>query len=224
MTIYDDGLDEKMTKLLKHDPLAEAERRTGKPWHDSEETQALGLLAQIEHASSLRAMLTTCVDSVYGMEIKPWREILAAEGFERVFALPFKGRSFTGEPAPVESLEIHWKASEGLLLRFDTFHGHVNAATVYYNWRSLDPDRRSYTESGFWRGGAGNVWVGDHDAREGLRLKLHNLRTHGELLSSWEERPFLWLNHYMDDPKAHDGIGEERLAALPAAVRHAITP
>lgn len=72
-----------------------------------------------------------------------------------------------------------------------------------------------------------NLWVGDHDCREALKMNITYMIENGKFLTKWKERPFLWLLHYGDkEVKGYDyqKINEERIAMLPDYVRDAITP
>jgi hypothetical protein len=79
------------------------------------------------------------------------------------------------------------------------------------------------------------VWAGNHDGREAIRHNIAKLEEFGSFVNPWQERPHLWLLHYMDT-KDENGdsldyrllnsrtINEERILLLPSHVQRAITP
>ena len=42
------------------------------------------------------------------------------------------------------------------------------------------------------------VWIGDNDVREGLAFRLEQMRSGGQFVTPWIERPFLWLLNYTE--------------------------
>jgi hypothetical protein len=215
--------DEQLDKLLAFDPLAAAEKVTGVDhYSESDETMGLGvLLAQGHNRAKDRALLERG-DTTFSSSLARYVAVIEGAGFERVLELPFAGQSL-GETRD-ETLNI-FAHRDGLLLKFDTYGGtSVNGGKVWYNWRPSDPEnprRFDVTSSGHMR--RDGVWVGDHDCREALLYNLGRMRSLGDFVNPWAERPFLWLLHYMDT-KGEDGydygaINAERIAMLPEWVR-----
>jgi hypothetical protein len=74
--------------------------------------------------------------------------------------------------------------------------------------------------------GGGGVYE-SLDCREAIRYYLGKMRETGTFLPVWENRPFLWLLHYMDTKDEgydYKAITASRIAQLPEHVRNAITP
>ncbi len=216
-------------KLLRFDPLAEAERLTGTSIHDPapdgqmNAATALGFVVMQSHAAAKEAALRARGDTLFSNELGRYLGIIEAAGFEQVLSVPFQHYPDHGDRYFI------YARRDGLLLAFDTFGGEktVNGGKVYYSWRPSEAARENpwaYTSSGGYRG---DVWQGDHDCREALIYNLDRLAANGEFVCPWVERPFLWLLNYAE-PKVegydYHAINRERIAALPPWVREFIGP
>lgn len=204
--------------LLSYDPLAEAERVTGQSYKDDEATMRLGFGLQVMHSRDKEAALREVRDSYFSMDLSETLALFAEMGFEEVLCDTFTGNG------SAETFRILWNP-EGLLATVESYRGtHRNAAKVYYNLAVRDSsDLWSRTSSGSMP--VDDVWVGDHDAREGIRTNLDRLREVGDFLPVWIEAPFLWLVNYAETKDAgydYAAINEERIGRLPEHVRDAI--
>jgi hypothetical protein len=223
------GQAESVAAMLRFDALAAAEVATGKSYKDDAATGVLGLLGHMAACEAREKALLDADVTVLSNEVARYERILLAEGFSLVHGEPFLGTGYAATGGEAETPEVLclWWHPDGLLLRYDTFGGagyHVNSSTVYFNWRStVAADwHRIERFSGHWKEG---VAVGSFDAREGLRLSLHSLRSRGGFVSPWIERPWMWLLHYMDtkaEGYSHEAITGRRLTALPEHVLAAI--
>jgi len=207
---------EQIAKLLRTDPLVEAERLSGKSYKDDPDTLHVGMALAMLHGAHKETVLRESGDSYMNMQFDDAVELFAALGFTEVYRETFVGRRVD------ETYLILWHP-EGLLATCESFDGtHRNSAKVYYNYRPNDeyPDW-GLTSSGRMHGG---VWVGDHDAREGIRHNLDAMRAAGRFVSVWSERPFLWLLNYTetDGESDHEALNEAKIAALPETVRSSI--
>lgn len=203
---------------LSFDPLAEAEKFTGKSYKEDAETMRLGFALAMEHNQRKESLLTSAHDSHMNMNFADSLALFADLGFSEVYRETFAGRD------TAEVYVILWHA-DGILADCESYGAtRRNSAKVYYNYRFHDGTRPRWdlTSSG---GMTGDVWVGYHDAREGIRHNLNALRAEGAFLPTWVERPFLWLLNYgeksTDDYK---DINAHKIALLPEHVRAAITP
>jgi hypothetical protein len=218
--------DETLKEILDFDPLAAAEKLTGKSYKTSEPTMALGFLAHLSHGERKKAALAEQDDTQFSNTVENYTRIIREEGFEKVLDIPFAGRFVEWRDPPQESYQI-WFHPDGLLLAFDTYRtDHINGAKFYFNVRFDDPNLRwSLRCSSSCAKSDISVLVGDFDAREAVRFHIRQLRTAGQLLNPWAEQPFLWLLHHMDtEDKNYDykTINAERIAMLPEHVRTAI--
>jgi hypothetical protein len=205
-------------ELLRFDPLAQAERITGNEYKTDDETAHLGMGIALLHNQRKNAALAASDDSHYGITFDGMVALMGRLGFDVVLT-----RTFAGRDAAETSLVL-WHP-DGILGTLESYHGdHLNTAKVYYNVRPHDEFLPwSVTSSGQHRLG---VWAGDHDAREGIRYNLDALREHGDFLSPWVARPWLWFLNYTDTDGDYDhkAINESVIAQLPEHVIAAITP
>ena len=71
------------------------------------------------------------------------------------------------------------------------------------------------------------LWVGDHDAREGIKNTISHMLECGVFLREWKSQPFLWILHHMDtksDSYDYKSINKRRMSLLPEEVIKKITP
>lgn len=203
--------------LLAFDPLGQAERLTGESYKDDGATMSLGFAMHMEHNRRKADALQAARDSHFAMNLAETLALYAEMGFAEVLCDEFAGTDVT------ETFHILWHP-EGLLATVESYGGvRRNCSKVYYNiaMRSTG-DMWSRTSSG--RLMPGDVWVGDHDAREGIRTNLDRLREVGDFLPAWVERPFLWFVTYAETKRDYDyaAINAERISRLPAHVIAAI--
>lgn len=204
--------------LLRFDPLDAAEKITGESYKTDRETLSLGFGMAMLHNERKAEALRQTRDSHYGMTFAEFRTLLAELGFEEVLVETFAGRDCP------ETFVIAW-SPEGVLAVCESYAGErLNSAKVLYNYRHPN----GYPGFGLTSSGSmcGDLWVGDHDAREGVRHNLGRMREAGEFVTPWRERPWLWLLTYMDTKGEydHEAITAARVARLPEHVRQAISP
>lgn len=203
---------------LNLDPLATANALTGRSYKDDPTTMALGFQLFLFHSQRKESLLRQTRDSYHSMSFTDQMTLFTELGFAEVYRETFPGTY--GQ----ETYVILWQPA-GLLATCESWSGtDRNSAKVYYNYRHQSGGYpNGLTSSG---GMHGNVWVGDHDAREGIRHNLNAMRDEGQFLSTWVERPFLWLLNYSEkgDGCDYEAINEDKIARLPQLVRHSITP
>lgn len=222
----------KLSDLMKVDPLADAEKITGKSYKDDEGTSALGFLLHLGHVDEVKAAAVAENDTHYGASFAYALAVYRDLGFDMVLA-----DEVVAEGDLTERYVVLWHP-DGILGTLESYGGDgMNSAKIYYNveadealpWNVTSSGRYAIHEDGR------KVWSGDHDGRTGLRASINGLREHGKFLSEWVDRPHLWLICYPES-KAHDGLGwsegaqvrkgitQERIDRLPEHVRMAITP
>lgn len=213
-------MSDDLTKMLNFDPLSAAEDITGVDYKDDEGTLLLGMSMAMLHNRAKEIALCEANDTHFRQTFDEAVAIFADMGFAEVLR-----DTFAGQDDREDTYLVLWHP-EGLLATCESYGEHLNTAKVLYNYAHANGALRwDLTSSGRFR--EDGVWVGDHDAREGIRHNLNALRAEGEFLSTWVERPFLWLLTYMDtkvEGYDYDAINEERVARLPEHVRQAITP
>lgn len=202
---------------LRFDPLAAAERVTGASYKDDPDTASLGMGLAMLHNESKAALLRRTADSYLMMPFAEQMELFADLGFDEVYRENFEGDSTT------ETFAILWHP-DGLLATCESYGGTGrNTAKVYYHYRheSGGAPRWELNSSGGMRG---DIWVGDHDACQGIRHNLDAMRAEGKFVAPWVERPWLWLLNYSETKGDYDSaaINAAKIAALPEHVRTSI--
>jgi hypothetical protein len=211
-----DRLDN-VAAALSFDPLAAAEKITGSSYKEDAETATLGMGLAMLHNQRKDALLKSAADSYLNMSFTEQMALFAALGFEEVYR-----ESFAGD-AVAETFTILWHL-DGLLATCESYGTRRNTAKVHYNYRHQTGGYPAgLTSSGHMRD---DVWVGDHDASEGIRHNLSAMRAEGVFLPQWAERPWLWLLNYSESKGDCDyaAINSAKIARLPERVRSAITP
>lgn len=233
-------------KLLKFDPLLQAEKETGKSYKEDEDTNSLGLGMMLMNNEFKARALRDSGDTVFSSKLTDYLEVVVALGFECVLKVPFQ-READGKK--IDNMMFVFWHPDGILLKFDTFSWGagdltINSSNFYYNWKPSVENRWEFTSSGKYHWPEEErknedfkpeIWVGYHDGREALKHKIEGLRQNGEFLSEWIENPIYSLTHYEDVPRhvrdswdyktrqdAYKKIADERYAQLPEHVRKAI--
>lgn len=149
--------DKDLGNLLDIDPLAEAEKITGKSYKDEDpdypvpgfnETSALGFALNFEHARNKERVLQEMDDTCFRNTLEDYTRIITEEGFEKILEIPFIGDGW-GEPVN-DTFFVYWHP-DGILLQFDTYNGNetINGSTFHYNWvTNSDGMRQNVTSSG----------------------------------------------------------------------------
>lgn len=208
--------DATIKEHLEFDAFHVAGQMTGKSYKDDSETESLGMGLLIAANRNREQALQKSGDTYMGMAFAEFLRVAESEGFAILSHEPIEGADYP------DTFAILWKASEGLLMRAESYWGgkSTNSAEVYFN---LQTDRFPHRASGEFCDGA---FIGHFDCRQGLRYALAEMRAQGQFLPQWRRRPFLWLLSYMDSKREgydYRAISEQRIASLPEDVRRAIT-
>jgi hypothetical protein len=223
MTMSDETLD----RLLKTDPLGDAEKITGKDYHDAE-TTAIGFGILREVSAKKTAILWMNDDTLFRNKLDRYVEIIEKNGFEQVLDIPF----LREDRICTEHLFVYANTTDGLLLVFDTYMGDdVSGGSIYYNWIPNEGvEIFDFISSGFVFKKSREhydddirILAGSHDCREALIYNMQQLRANGTFLTTWDEHKTLWLIHHGDNKyDCYSGIINERIAMLPDNIKHMI--
>lgn len=148
-------------------------------------------------------------DSTNGMPFRQYQTILDSLGFSPV--LHVKDRE--------DGLFVYAHRAKGILLRFTTYFGGINAADAHFNFRPRDPRRWICWGIGHFIDEATDIWVGTIDARARIRASLARLDHEGQFVVPWAKSQLLFLLTIDEKVKDHERIDRERVAALPEWVR-----
>lgn len=216
-------MNDKIGEALRFDAFGVAEDLTGESYKTDKGTSAIGMGLFFENNRQKEDLLRGSDDSFFNMDFVGQMAVFGKLGFEPVWH-----EEFDGSHTYPDFYSILWHP-DGLLATCESYGiGSRNSAKVYYNYKHPDVyfDWKLKSSGRY----VGDVWVGDHDAREGVRYNLDAMRAEGEFLSVWVERPWLSLVNYaegraegqtMEERKA---ITERKISELPEHVRRAITP
>lgn len=217
--------DDAVRELLNVDPIAEAELEMGQSWHDNEAVTWLGMGKQLSKSRMSEKVLASLDDTVFSNTLEDYLRKTDAEGFRTVLDIPFRGTGW-GQEGCTEHLIVRFHDEAGALLTFDTFGGDsVNGGRVSFNWITGGNYHHTLPLSGGCARKDKDVFVGDFDCREALRLTMRQMRSVGPFVTPWIEQPFLWLLHYMDTKNEgydYRAINAERILMLPIEVQAAI--
>lgn len=214
--------NEELEEALRFDPLAEAERITGKSYKESADTASLGLLLTQQQGERTDALLFLNRDTRFNATLEEQLDVIKDLGFQKLA----EGEIPTNvKEKPGDKWMIFWH--RGVLLFLDTyFEGKtLNSGKVYLNY--CGPRTALNRSSSGWAGEieGESVWDASYDIREGLRNYLEGIEAQGTILEKWIKPPFLWLLHYADtrvEGYDHKAITAARIALLPPEVQAAI--
>lgn len=209
-----DASDDGVAALLAHDPLGKIEDMTG----NYRDKPSLGFAYVGVHGSRKDKVLTDRGDTTFSMDTQSYIDVLEANGYVLLSSDTVSVQQYDDPPRD-ESWYI-LAHPNGLILYFDTHHGQRNAAKVCYVWRpAADIENRwECTSSGHM---TGNLWIGDHDAREAVIFNMERLRQNGKLLKSCPEQRKPWFISYWETPKDYDtsfdyhAISQAKIDSLP---------
>jgi hypothetical protein len=235
-----------LDEILNYDPLAEAEKLTGKSYKEDKRTMSLGFIEHIRHTADKRKTLHNLDDTSYSEDIERWTRITKDLGFEEVLHAPFEGTKYReDQDAPKEYLSICWHPC-GILMKWDTYRGNRNSASIYFNWTANDQSKPWGPDLPI-SGGMVNPPEGKEDIctlcahidiREAFRHTMKKLFHYGKFETPWIEQPHLWLLHHEDEQKIekdsggdwkvssemYKNVNLERISQLPEHVRNVICP
>jgi hypothetical protein len=121
-----------ITKLLSVDPIAEAEKLTGKSCKNNGNTMELGMYLQLAHSDEKKTALHFADDTTMSNDLERYLRIVYEEGFEKLLEVPFVNHYY---PDIEEKLFVFWH-TDGILLSFDTYRStQVNGGNFHYNWK-----------------------------------------------------------------------------------------
>ena len=228
--------NEELETRLAFDALNAAEKITGRSINDGDRPagEIASMLLQ-ENEDRKRELLLINNDTTFFDTLEHFTAVILDMGFDLALREDFiSDSSLDGRNKGQESFYIY-AHRDGMLLAFDTFWGDkMNGGHLYYNWvpnsvndRSGAAGIGSFKEhpEGVEFDGRRLIWVGDHDCREALRLKVNRLRKHGRFMPKWGKAPFLWLMHHQDiKAKDYDyeALNKARIAKLPEWVQEMI--
>ena len=175
-------------KFTDFDPIAEAERKIGKPYQEfSDEEAMVSLGIAIAYNGMKKSMYMTRKDNWFGAPLNVTTGIFVDFGFETVFMTEGCGRRMSDK-----LFVMHWQNK--MLAIFDTYQGELNSGKVYAlammdkpNWAAI-PDRFSGGWSEEDRG-----MVVDYDIREGLKGLLIQLSSLNLKSFPWYDKPYITL-------------------------------
>lgn len=228
--------DVSLDHALRFDPLDTAEKLTGKSYKQDQSVGHLGLAISLIHNEQKQQMLAAAKDSHYGTTLAEYLAIVAEEGFIKVLETPFE---VDGNRKEIQFHFYHPKDGMLLVFNTylgntinsgnlyynwipDTLPGMVT------DYDRMDP--KTYTfpfkkEGRIWVNGAHEatssggvhgydkdgrpIFSGYHDCREALRFHIRQLRSFGEFVKPWKDRPFLWLFGYDMEREARKRYGDK---------------
>ena len=218
-------IDKDLDTLLRFDSLQRAEEISGKSYKEDENTAWMGMILMQANAKAKEAALTAQNDSVFSNELDRYLEIIATEGFYKIFEMEI--------PNTNDKFFLYWH-DDGILLQFDSYGGKwVDGGNFGYNWSPSEGERESCLSSH--DGLRDGVLAGSHDCREAIRFHIRKLRENGKFVVPWRREPPMVSLINRDEykqlgkvpwdewRKISREIRKNRIAQLPEHVRNAIT-
>jgi hypothetical protein len=218
--------EKQINEVLRHDPLAAAEKISGKSIHGMDANDhTLSFDLSMRHIEAKQRMLEASGDITYKTTLEEYIKIIEANDFFKILEEPF---------GDGETCYTYWNP-EGILLFFETYGKvRINSGKAYYCIKFNEGVNRAWlTSSGTFKDG---IWCGDHGSSEALLHNLNQLRKNGEFQKIWPKDAWtLWLINYhernecvasshncMEQIKAMRRVCDDRVSRLPEQVRKAI--
>jgi len=162
-------------------------------------------------------------------EVKELAEALKDEGFHKILTKDYTRPHETSDQVESASLHIYWNPEHYILAKIEDYYvdplesryreNVISNATMYYNIKPRDMHGfvNNHIASGWIKE---DVWVGSQSMEDRFRATLKGLKESGEFVK-WVERPFLWLNHYMEQGNSEE-VREQIISELPEEVREVV--
>jgi len=202
-------LKDEIQKLMDVDPLEAAEKITGKSYKEDGNTVSLGLFLQLEKSKNMQALMDLTDDTKFSDDMEKHLRISKELGFNIIYEeIECIKNKYQEGDSYLETFYVLWH-DDGILMTCDTYcTKHRNSATIYYNLESkveFDSFYRVISSGHYAKNRS--VLVGSHDAREGLRHTINNLRAVGNFLPVWIDDPRPWMSPYWDTTDWQHGSG-----------------
>lgn len=208
--------DNAIDRLLKMDPLLDAEKITGKSYKEDDSTASLGMIMQVAKASQVQDEMLIRDDTFYNMTFDYALNIIADLGFEEVYTQSKPDNRYSQDRLPVV-YKIFWRG--GVLLSIESYSWEtkeelkVNKLDFFGNWI---PDSAKTSQwspvsgsGGFRRRTPGfdgeiegDPWmlVMRWDGRTALRHNLARIEAEGTFQDHWVSAQGLYLHSFVEEP------------------------
>lgn len=192
---------DKIDELLRYDPIAEAEKITGKShWSNfSEDDNMLALLMNMQHANRKEDVLKNSKDTYFSMSWDYLINVLAGNGFKLGTEWNFIDDQW--ERINNEKAVIYYR-EDGVVVYAESYNNgtSVNGGNCYYELEMKEnTDKNEFyclIHTGCWYGE--NKIENELDIREGLIHELKKAELHGNFIKKWKNRKHLWILDYME--------------------------
>ena len=194
-------------RLLKYDPIAEAERISGKGhWSNfSEEDKMFALLLNMHHAENKERALKSDKDTYFSMSWDYLMEVLSENGFKIGTEWEFIDDQYN--QIYKEKAGIYYR-EDGVVVFAESIgdRKRVNSGKCFYELEMKEGvDSRDFynlVHTGCCYGE--NKLENQLDIREGLIHELDKATMYGNFIRTWEHRRSLWVLDYMESHKRID--------------------
>lgn len=195
------GNMDKIDKILRYDPIAEAEKITGKGhWSNfSEDDNMLALLMNIQHANRKEDILKSSKDTYFSMSWDYLIDILQKNEFELGTEWSFVDDQWG--KINNEKAAIYYR-EDGVVVYAESYNNgtSVNSGKCYYELELKEDVNKNEVfcliHTGCWYDE--NKIENELDIREGLIHELNKAARYGNFIRKWENRNHLWILDYME--------------------------
>ncbi len=197
---------EDIKKVLALDPLAEAEKFTGKSYKEDQGTSDLGMLMHLGHVRKKENLLKSIGDTTFSMSVIDYLKVVTEFGFKELLVEDFYSKKHNTH----EKLYVMYHYELGILLKFDTFGGQRNGGDFYYNWSPNDNEmRHSLTSSGSFHWGKKHIGFFEPDFSEPYVIETYpedakwDLETGYEIFKMYQKPIEEEQRRLLDEAKAN---------------------
>lgn len=194
-------------RLLKYDPIAEAEKISGKGhWSNfSEQDNMFALLLNMQHAENKEKVLKGNKDTYFSMSWYYLMEVLSENGFKVGTEWEFIDDQYN--QTHKEKAGIYYR-EDGVVVFAESHNDckSVNGGKCFYELEMKEgvSDREFFhlLHTGCCYGE--NKLENQLDIREGLIHELNKAAMYGNFIKIWKNRRSLWILDYMESHKKID--------------------
>jgi hypothetical protein len=173
-----------LDELLRFDPIAEAERVSGKQhWSEfSKEDEYTAMALAMLSGDMKRNALKEANDTYFSMKFGEFIDLIISNGFKKAIQYKFKNtKTYLGE---TDEFACYYR-NDGLVIICDSCGDSLNGGDIYGNYKRNDNEK-------CWIGDGSSSPIGDgiigfgKDVREGMFHFISKVNNIGEILPIWK--------------------------------------
>jgi len=220
-------MDKLTEKMIKQDPIIDAEKAFGKHWSEFDDTENMFMLSHaIESNERKGSYLASIGDTYSRISWDDFKSLLVKKGF--ISAIEYD----IHQDGNTDEFILYYNPEKGLIIHADSYWNKksINSGTLYGEIQANSEEDVREVYRWISTGGCIDteklIFETSHDVREGLFSRLDAIETAGKFLPVWTNKDrFLWFLDYTET-KAEDydykQITKDKIEKCPDGLKNII--